>query len=338
MAVTQHDIAKKLGISQRLVSYALTGHPYVNEEMRARIKQEAERLGYRPSRSARALVTGRTYQITLCFPFLGPSHYNEIIRRFEILARQTPYDLLVCTYDPNGKDGHSPQFTVDGMIFVSPASRLAMHINCPVVVVQNQMTRPVQAHEEVMDRVQIDTANAANAAMDHLWDEGFRRIAYVAPKHMMDPEDFRYSSYLEKMAAAGLPPELITLPIPGEELICQNAHDVLKEHFGEHGFPDAIFCSNDDIGIGAYGALQEMGRRIPHETAVLGFDDFDYAKYLTPPLSSVSMPVQEACRRAWEMLMQRIENASLPPQFERFDAQLVVRKSSLGKSKQAQGL
>ena len=68
MAVTQKDIAEKLGVSQRLVSYALSGQNGVGDEMRRKIQEEAEAAGYRPHRGAQSLVTGRTYQIALCFP------------------------------------------------------------------------------------------------------------------------------------------------------------------------------------------------------------------------------------------------------------------------------
>ena len=94
------------------------------------------------------------------------------------------------------------------------------------------------------------------------------------------------------MQAAGLPGEVIALSIRNEEQIRQQSHRMLMQYFNEKGVPDALFCCNDDIAMGAYRALGELGRRIPDEVVVIGFDDLDYANYLNPPMSSVHMPVE----------------------------------------------
>lgn len=332
MAVTQQDIAEKIGVSRRLVGYALNGDPCVGAEMRQRINEMAAAMGYRTNRAAQALVTGRTNQIALCFIFLGSTFNNEIIRQFEMLAKQSEYELLVSTYDPLNPNERKTHFTVDGMVFVSPANKLPDNLGHPVVAIQNQMMRGMKPNEDETDRVQINTEKAALAVVRHLMDQGFKRIAYAATEIMMDAEDYRFLQYQTAMAEAGLKPELIPISIAGEELIRVQSHLAIKGHFERHGFPEAIFCCNDDIGIGAYGALQDMGRSIPGDTAVIGFDDLDFARYLTPRMSSVHMPIAEVCQRAWEFLMKRIENQALPPQYDSYDATLVVRESSVRKS------
>lgn len=334
MPVTQKDIAEKLGVSQRLVSYALNGQNGVGDEMRRRIQDEADTLGYRPHRAAQALATGRTYQIALCFPwFLGSSFYNAIIREFEVLARNTPYDLLMVTIDPLGEKGSTIQFSCDGTIFVGSARTLPRNIPQPAVAIQNQIRVSAEEPTNKFDCVQLNIEHAAIGAIQHLLEQGFRRIAYVVPNDMAHDVEWRYCAYRSAMQEAGLKTEIISLPISNEELIRQQSHSMLKDYFGQNGFPDAIFCCNDDIGMGAYRALGELGRKVPDETGVMGFDDLDYVNYLTPPMSSVHMPIEAACRSAWEMLMQRIENSALPPQFEAIEAHLVVRESSLGKPK-----
>jgi DNA-binding LacI/PurR family transcriptional regulator len=332
MAVTQRDIAKKLGVSRRLVGYALNDEAGVGDEMRQRIKDEAALMGYRPHRVALALSSGRTYQIALCFPFLGSSYFNEIIRQFEILAQATPYSLLMTTFDPSNPEQRITQFTVDGMVFVGPEFYLSHSMNHPVVVLQNQVRTPEIKGEEKFDRVSIDIESAAIEAMQHLLEQGFKRIAYVAPEAMMHQQDFRYYTYSEAMCRAGLPLETIALPIPGEQLIRQQSHQLLKEYFQTHGFPKALFCCNDDIGIGAYRALAQSGRSIPGDVAILGFDNLDDVQYLYPPMSTVRMPINEVCQQAWSMLMRRIEDPTLPPLQSNFETQLIIRESSLGHS------
>ncbi len=334
MAVTQKDIAEKLGVSQRLVSYALNGQNGVGDEMRRKIQEAAEAVGYRPNRGAQALVTGRTYQIALCFPFfLGSSFYNEIIREFEILTRHTPYDLLMVTVDPSSKTGNLIQFSADGVIFVGSSESLPADIAQPAVAIQNQVRVEPSEKSRKLDRVQFNIRQASLDAVDCLLNQGYRRIAYVAPDDMLGDFEWRCHAYQAKMHVAGLAEEIIALPIRNEEQIRQQSHRMLTDYFNEKGFPDALFCCNDDIAMGAYRALGELGRRIPDEAAVIGFDDLDYANYLNPPMSSVHMPIEDACKAAWEMLMQRIEDKTLPPQFKAIEAHLVMRESSLKQSR-----
>lgn len=331
--VTQRSIAEKLGVSQRLVAYALNGNGRMSDETRQKICEAAEQLGYSPNRAAQALVTGRTNQIALCFPFLGSSFYNEIIRWFEILTRETPYDLLVVAYDPEKAD-RAPRYTADGAIFVLPPDRIPSNLSSPLVCLHIRLQGDSYAYEKNLDFVQIDAEAALQSTMRHLIEErGLRRIAYVAPEFMMGDADFRFYSYMQAMKANGLSPEFVRLAIPCEELIRQQSHRLLAEYFQTHGFPDALFCCNDDIGIGAYRALHQLGRKVPEDIAIVGFDGLDDSRHLIPPMSSVHLPVEEVCRSAWQMLLRRIENPGLPVQFENYDAHLEVRESSQGKLK-----
>jgi LacI family transcriptional regulator len=329
MPVTQEEIAQKVGVSRRLVGYALNGHPNINAETRQRIQDTAERMGYRPNRVAQALASGRTYQIALCFPFLGSSFYNEFIRQFEMLLRPTPYNLLIVTYGDK-KGTQRLNLTVDGTLFIGPTYCVPPEAVLPVIVMQNQLYQVPENEDSKYDTIQIETEEASFLAMAHLISQGHQRIAYLAPEEMVTEIDLRYHAYRRVMKEAGLREEVISLPICAEELLRQQSHRMLRRYFEAKGFPDALFCCNDDLGIGAYRAAADLGRRIPEDMAVLGFDDLDEASYLSPPMSSVRMPIQEVCRRAWDMLQQRIDDADSPAQYESFKASLVVRASSAG--------
>jgi LacI family transcriptional regulator len=328
MPITQKDIALKLGISRRLVGYALKGHSRVSPQTRQQVYEAAEQLGYQPNRAAQALTTGKTYQIALCFPLLGGTFYSEIIRRVEELTRRTSYDLLVTTFDPYNPKQCTKQFAVDAMLFVGPAFLAPAPANYPVVVIETQMNRMPSMEQSLCDRVEMEIQTACTAAMQHLIQQKFHRIAYVATSHMMQEEEMRFYIYRQEMERAGLTSEMITLPIIGETRIRQQSHQILQKYFLEKGFPDALFCSNDDEAIGAYRALRQLGRSIPHQTAILGFDDFDDAEFLLPPLTSVHLPVEIACERAFEMLLARTENAQSAPRYETYSAELKIREST----------
>ena len=199
MPVTQEDIAQKLHISRRLVGYALSGHPGVNESTRRQITETARDMGYRPHRVAQALASGHTYQIALCFPCLAGSYYSEIIGQFEILTRGTPYHVVITSFDPDNPDANYKPLTVDGTIFVTPASQMPQLLQPPVVVMQSELRRPLARGEADIDRIQLNISDASRTAIRHLLDQGFQRFLYVAPQHMMHSREPRFHVYCETL-------------------------------------------------------------------------------------------------------------------------------------------
>jgi LacI family transcriptional regulator len=307
----------------------LNGQPGVSDAMRQRILQQANDLGYAPNRMARALVTGRTQQIALWFQF-STTLNHEMAYQFQKLARSSSYDLLnICN---QGQAHHSSAVTVDGGIFYGSISPDFV-TPFPVVEMLVDLRGKNAGEPPRNDLIIMPMEEASRAAMQHLMEQGCRRIAYISLASMMGNYEPRYRAYMSEMRKAGLPVETITLESPGDGNYRNSAQNVLQKYFQENGFPDALFCSNDDIAIGAYRVLRQMNRRIPEETAVIGCDDIEESKDHVPALTSIQFPCEAICQCAWEMLTARILNPALPPRTETFKARLVVRQSSLRASK-----
>lgn len=325
MPVTQKDIARKLGVSQRLVSSALNGQRDVSEAMRHKIQSEAAALGYAPNRLARALATGRTHQVALCFFAPSASFAQELTRHFQSLAYSSAYDLQIF-HSLHDRPTSGPA-AADGAIFCGSVPKNLV-TNYPVVEMMNDL-RGIEAGEATrQDVVQIPLEEAARDAMRHLLTQNIRRIAFVGPSAMALLYEPRYRAYKTMMQAAHLDGEEIHIESLDDELLRGRTCQALEQYFQKHGFPAALFCSNDDIAIGAYRALRRAGRRIPDQTAVVGCDDLKESVDHVPSLTTISLPYEAACRSAWRMLMARLENPALPPCSETFKAHLVVRDSS----------
>jgi LacI family transcriptional regulator len=297
--------------------------------MRQRILQQANALGYAPNRMARALVTGRTQQIALWFQF-STTLNHEMAHQFQRLAQSSSYDLLnICN---QGQAQHSNAVTVDGGIFYGSISP---DFVTPFPVVEMLVDlRGKQAGEPPRnDLIIMPMEEASRAATRHLIAQDCRRIAYVSIPSMMGNYEPRYRAYISEMRKAGLPMEMIVVNSPGDGNYRDSAQHTLQKYFQEKGFPDALFCSNDDIAIGAYRVLRQAGRRIPNDTAVLGCDDIEESKDHVPALTSIQFPCEAICRCAWNMLTTRILNPALPPRTETFKASLVVRESSIRAAK-----
>lgn len=292
--------------------------------MRQRILREAEVLGYVPNRMARALVTGRTHQIALLFQF-STTLNNEMTRQFQKLLKPS-YDLL--NISSMGQI-HSPgNLAVDGAVFYGSIPK-DLIINYPVVEMIVDLRGENAGEPPRQDLILMPIEEASRTALHHLLEQGCKRIAFVSTPAMMLPYDPRYRAYCSIMQKAGLPIEKITLESPEDGNYRYQAQEAMEKYFPEKGFPDALFCSNDDIAIGAYRVLRKMGRRIPHQTAVVGCDDIEESRDHVPALTTLQFPTEAICRSAWEMLRTRIENPALPPRMETFKARLEVRESTI---------
>jgi LacI family transcriptional regulator len=296
--------------------------------MRQRILQESKNLGYAPNRMARALVTGRTSQVGLVFQF-STTLNHEMTRQFQKLVRPQ-YDLL--SIGGAGQIHHPGTLAVDGAVFYGSVPPNLI-LSYPVVEMIVDLRGKNAGEPPRQDLIVMSIEAASRDAVRHLLDQGCKRIAYVSIPSMMKSYEPRYRAYADVMRKADLSLEEIAIESPIEGNYRNGAEVVLQKYFFQNGFPDALFCSNDDIAIGAYRVLRQMNRHIPEETAVIGCDDIEESKDHLPSLSSIQFPNEAICRCAWEMLTSRIENPELPPRVETFKAKLVVRQSSLRASK-----
>ncbi len=329
MSVTQQDIADKVGVSRRAISYALNGDNRVGKEMRERILAAAQELGYQTHLSARALVTGRTYQVALCVPSLDNPYHAEFIRHFEAHTRHTSYQLLITTLG-EGRESLS-RLNVDGLLMhgfapSSPPPR-------PTVMLQSPPHGNELSRGGSYDQVFLDLAQAAQEAVAHLLAAKPSRVALITPGFFDHNREPRSKAYVEGMHVAGLPPEIIRLEegLPTGKLRGVT-HQAVRQYCVEHGAPDAFFCINDDIAVGVYRAARELGLRIPNDVAVVGCDDIPETQDLWPALTTIRHSWDEICRQAWEILMTRVENPELAPRRVVCQSEIIIRDSSWKKS------
>jgi len=323
MGVTQKDIANHLGVSRRLVGYALNNQNGVGNEMRQRIQEVADKLGYQPNRAAKTLNTGKTYQIALCLPTLSLPFHAQFIHRFEELSRETEYDLVVSTLT---KSTSVSKLHADGYI-IHESSDIG-EITHPTVLLQSP---PVYATAfgRPYDQIFLDIKDAAKQAILHLLKINKPRIAYVAYNYLQTNQDPRYEAYHAEMRRNAMQPEVIGFEFRSQDQLRSVAQITLKKYFLQKGFPDALYCCNDEVAIGAYRALRELKRQIPNETAVIGCDNIPETVELYPPLTTITNNWQEVCSQAWQLLLSRITHPEIAPRTAYSAAELLIRESSV---------
>lgn len=322
------DVAKLAGVSQKTVSRVLNDEPYVSGEVRRRVLEAAEQLGYRLNGAARALASGRTRSIgvvTLGTALFGPA---SLLMGVERAARDTGYALRVVNTmegDPAGIAGAVESLLeqgVDGIVISEPIDEGEVPVRVEVPVLVIGAPAPFAAPRVVA--AGIGAGLLAGAATDHLLDLGHHTVHHLAgPQRWYAARD-RLAGWRTALAARGRPQP----PVVEGDWSAASGYAAGRELAADPTVT-AVFAANDDMAIGLMRALTEAGRQIPDEVSVVGFDDVPVAAYVTPPLTTVRQPFDAVARAGLEMLVHAIERprAQFTPAIDP-PVELIVRAST----------
>lgn len=331
---TQHDVARLAGVSRAAVSHVLTNNTAVAipPETRERIQAAMRELGYVPDRSAQSLRTGKTYTIASIIPDITNPFYPAFQRGIQDVARQRGYDLVMYNTDGDPELERKclqsvQQARVDGLIVVLFSLGLAdlrplIESGSSVVAISGPDGGGLP-----IDHVYVDNGLAARAAVDYLLAQGHRQIAMLAGVEENPPRLWRIQGYRAALAAQSPPlPELLIEEGPFNEVGGYQGARALLERSPR---PTAIFAANDLMAIGAMKAIREAGLRVPHDIAVVGFDNISAAELVAPQLTTIAQSQQQMGRTAAELLFSRIASeATEAPRTVELPFELIVRESA----------
>jgi LacI family transcriptional regulator len=335
--VTIHDVAFEAGVSLQTVSRVLNNRPDVSTQTRKRVREIIDRLGFQPDTAARSL-RGRSGCIGVVasgLEYFGPA---GILTGLEREASRNGHSLfLKLIEDPHKGDATAIindllSHRVEGIIWAVPeigenrlwVDTLGQNLQIPVVFIS---TRP-RPGIAVLD---IDNQYGAHLATQHLINQGYQHIATITgPDEWWDAHG-RLIGWRETMLAAGLP-------------ICdrQIAYGDWTIRSGELGilalldqYPEmqAVFAANDQMALGVLQTLVRLGKRVPQDFAIVGFDDIPEAVYFIPPLTTIRQDLNQLGAMAYRALCRMIAAASnrqpLVIETELVKPSLVIRQSSL---------
>ncbi|WP_395243919.1 LacI family DNA-binding transcriptional regulator [Agromyces sp. MMS24-K17] len=310
MASTLHDVARLAGVSIKTVSNVINDYPHIRPETRARVEQAIAELGYTPNLTARSLRSGRTGAIALAIPDLGLSYFAELAAA--VIAAAEDAGVVVLVEQTDGDRTRelellkSPRLKLtDGLIFsplgMSQDDVDELRVPYPLVVLGERI------FDGPADHVTMQNVAAARAATEYLLASGRRRIAIVGAHEgeVIGSAGLRLQGYREALDAAGIPfdPSII-----GHTTLWHRANGArtMRELLASGAEFDAVFGLNDTLALGAMRVLQESGRRVPDDVAVIGFDDLDEAQYSIPSLTTVHPGQDWIARTAVATLLERI--------------------------------
>lgn len=328
--VTISDIARRAGVSKVTVSRVLNNRPDVSAETRQRVLSLVAELRYAPDARARGLTHRRSGIVGLLMDDLATPYMLASIRGVERVTRQHGYQLILADSDGRPEQERASlrlfrEHRVDGIIvmpcqFQSPAILELQHDRVPIVLMNRRL------RDANLDAVLADHSMIGRMGTLHLAGVGRRRIGLILRRRYISTYFDRLGGYRQALNELGLPYDR-SLVVKIEETF-EGSRAATHHLLRLPDPPDAIFAYNDGVALGVLRALQESGRSVPGDVAVLGGDPLDGGDQLWAPLTTIA-PMRTAIgERAAHLLLNRIACGPAPiPQRILMPAQLIVRES-----------
>ena len=330
------DVAAAAGVSVKTVSNVVNGYAHVSDATRARVQQAIDELRYRPNLSARNLRRGRSGLVALAVPELEMPYFAEMANHIVRAAEARGWTVLIDQTDGtaereklvlNGIRRH----LIDGVIFNPLATgrrELEARLDQTPIVLLGE-----RVYGGPVDHVSIDNTAAAQAAVTHLLELGRTRIAAIGEQRRRSSGTarLRLRGYTNALKAAGLPvdPDLVRT---SESYHRADGAAEMEALLALPQPPDAVFCFNDLLALGALRTLLDRGLRVPDDVAVVGFDDIDECAYSTPSLTTVAPDKAGIAAMAVDLLASRLEGRAVgAPRESTAPHALVIRESTVGR-------
>lgn len=333
-------LAEHLELSQTTVSLVLNNSPSaksIPQETRNRVLLAAKRLNYRPNYFARSLRQSRSMSVGVLAPDLSEGYFTRVMSGVVEELTDAHYFYFTACHD--WKEDLIEQYprmlverAVDGFLLLNtPADQIMVPV--PVVA--------ISAHSAVenVTNIVLDHHLAVQQALEHLFELGHRRIAFMRGPGAIPDSQYRWDAIVEVAREMGLRLDpALEVPMDSEGWSQPAGPHPMAPEIGfkpvrallerTRDFT-AIFCFNDIAAIGAIRALKEAGLSVPHNVSVVGFDDILSAAYCTPSLTTVRQPLGEMGRRGAKVLLERIADRtnSFPAEIV-MAPELLVREST----------
>jgi DNA-binding LacI/PurR family transcriptional regulator len=337
LAVTIKDVAREANVSITTVSAVLRDapNPIIGEVTRQRVLQVASALNYRHNIYASNLASGKTRLIGLSIFDLST---RVALLKMEAIDRaiyERGYRTLI--RNASRREENEARFVdeclgskAEGVIVIQPSRYMSPETLAPILRVQTPVVTLEPLREDGVDCATVDRTWGGYIATRHLLELGHTRVGLLHLPY--DPltsyGSARVQGYRKALREHGLPEDesLLVVCSPGYESGYQAMQELLSRRAGATG----VFCSNDEVAIGAMRAIREAGMTVPEDMSVVGFDDIEVAAFTSVPLTTVAQPVADVAKKAVDMLFDSLEHPSSArqPRFESLKPDLVVRQSS----------
>ena len=318
-----------LNVSHTTVSRSLNDSPLISEETKERVKEIAEKYNYRPNVSARSLVLSKSYNIGLFFSTLKTgttaNFFLNSVRGVNSIVKGK-YNLPVEAIDDLESFQQINPRTFDGIIVMSQSpndDEFIAHVlkeKIPMVVLNREVIG-----QKVTTVLSDDYTGAYNLTK-YILDQGHRDVAIIEGKPEFKTTYKRKQGFINAHIDAGLEFNE-RYAFPGNyDLV--SGYNAMQKILDLDKRPTAVFCSNDEMALGAMKAIKQQEIAMPDEISISGFDDMGFTAYLTPTLTTILRPVEEMSKEGAKILLNKIETEDvIETGIINLDTELIIRDS-----------
>ncbi|MEK3764107.1 LacI family DNA-binding transcriptional regulator [Solibacillus sp. FSL K6-4121] len=314
------DVAKIANLSVATVSRYLNQNGYVSKRSSERIEQAIQELDYKPSSVARSLSKKQSNIIGLIVPDIKNPYFPELARAVEDMAWSYGYTVVLCNSDEQIEKEllyieRLSQTYVAGLIVTTSLMdpSVYMSINTPIVALDRII-------DVTIPTVTTDNRKGAMLGTEYLLTNGAENLLCIRGPQGLKTADDRLLGFLEAIDEQGLDPIVVATSFDFKE-----AAKVIEQTLVIHPHIDGIFASSDTLAIAALHIAHKLGKRVPEELQIVGFDGISLGEMVSPALTTVGQDLYKMGAAAATMLIEQIEGKEMKQTVLNIDAQLIVR-------------
>ena len=321
------DVARIAGVSRQTVSRVINGKGEISPVTRKRIMEVIQNLGYSPNRAAQGLAMQRTHTAGFVIPDITNPFFPEVAKGIQDLAQDRDYNIIMCNTGEDPEEATRILYSlvaqaVDGIIIFSSDEFLIRFAEKfrPIVAIN------YPSEHSNISILSVDNYRGAQLAVDHLVAQGHTNIGMVTGDYQGLDEIRRVKGFREALMKHGLPiVDNWVVPVPPTLV---DGREAARQLLIDHPQITAIFAYNDLLAIGSIRACSDLGRRVPADCAIIGFDDIQLADIVTPALTSVRVDKYALGQQAMARLFEMIESPEKEFSRIEIDVELVIREST----------
>jgi DNA-binding LacI/PurR family transcriptional regulator len=305
---TIKDVAKVSGVTVTTVSRVLNNRGYISEITRKKVYEAMEKLNYQPNELARSLYRKKSNFIGLIIPNVAHPFFAELTSFIEFYAYKQGYKVLICnSYQDSVKEREYVEMLkrnqVDGIIMGSHTLETSDYLvpTLPIVAIDRKLSHDIPY-------VTSDNYKGGELATNLLIDKGCKKLVHISgPLELNTPANNRYKAFMDVVEKKNV-----------EYVIVQAKLDIFESYeklayklFQEQPDIDGVFASSDMIAASIIHVANEIGKEIPRELKIVGYDDISIAHMIVPPLTTIKQPIEAMAELTVKVLINQIEHVEV---------------------------
>lgn len=308
---TLKDVAEKAGVTVTTVSRVINNRGYLSEETKKKVKQAMAELHYRPNELARSLSKQATNTIGVITPHITHPYFAQLISQLENAASKRGFKILLC----NSKEDHSREAEY---IDLCKSNRVAGIIFCGMILTSERYTQPdfplvaIECNSPLcVSTILCDNYAGGRMAAEHLIECGCTNLLHfsgIIGQEM--PGDSRAQAFTDVCLRHKV--HFDSVWTGNNTYYAMDYHELIKKALQDHPYTDGIFASSDLIAAQVIQVLSGLGRKIPDEIKLVGFDDVSLSALTTPQITTIHQPTKEMAEMAVDALIKSSGHETVP--------------------------